>query len=100
MNKNSRSIPRLNRLLATVIAATIAFGSASTVKAANWFKLRGTEPDTTTHTQQAKDSLQPTSDNCDAGSISGDVGKAEPLNCTLPTQDTVSPQRTDKSNGK
>lgn len=97
MNKNSRSIPRLNRLSATVIAATIAFGSASTVEAANWFKLRGTEPeDTTSNTQQVKGSLQPTSANCNTDSISGDVSNTESLNCTLPVPDTVPPQRTDK----
>lgn len=96
MNKSSRSIPKLSRFSAVVTAAIIAFGSADVAEAANWFKRRGTEPDTTTHTQQAEDSLQPTSVNCDIDSISGDVGKTEPLNCTLPTPDTVSPQCTDK----
>ncbi|NOZ10011.1 MAG: hypothetical protein GXP09_03030 [Gammaproteobacteria bacterium] len=97
MNKNSRSIPRLNRLSAAVIAATIALGSTSTVEAANWFKLRGTEPEgAMAHTQQVKGSLQPTSANCNTDSISEDVSNTESLNCTPPVPDTVPPQRTDK----
>ncbi len=92
MNKNCHSMPNLNRLSATIAAATIALGSASTAEAANWFKLRGTEPDATTHTQQLRDSLQPASVNCDADSISGAVDKTAPLNSTLPVPNTVPPQ--------
>ncbi|HEC11852.1 MAG TPA: hypothetical protein ENI80_01125 [Acidiferrobacteraceae bacterium] len=97
MKKNSRSVPKLSRLSAAVTAATIAFGSVGTAEAANWFKLRGTEPGGTAHTLQVWGFLQPTFVNYDTSAISGAVGKASPLNGTLPIPGTVPPRRTDKS---
>lgn len=93
-DQSKRFAPRLGRLPAAVAAATIAFGGAGGAQAANWFKLRGTEPEGVAHTLQVWGFLQPTYINDNSGRISGAVGAAAPLNGDRPIPGTIPPRRT------
>ncbi len=89
MAKKLRSI---TGLLAAFVAPLLLSSGA---EAANWFKLRGTEPGGTAHTLQVWGFLQPTfvkdtSDDIEGGL--GGFGKA--VNGTKPVPGTIAPDRT------
>ena len=72
-----------------IFLVLIGFAVASPVNAANWFKLRGTEPGGTAHTLQVWGFLQPTWAKDDSDKIEGAVGALAPANGTLPVQGTL-----------
>lgn len=86
-------------------AAVLLLGAVLTpVEAANWFKLRATEPGGTAHTLQVWGFLQPTYDKDFSDKIEGTVGALGPrtpdgrgANGSLPVQGTIPPDRTSQS---
>jgi hypothetical protein len=67
-----------------------------TAQAANWFKLRGTEPGGTAHTLQVWGFLQPTWAKDFSDEIEGGVGGFARNNGTLPVPGTLPPDRTEQ----
>ncbi|MGB5443449.1 MAG: hypothetical protein WBN57_12650 [Gammaproteobacteria bacterium] len=80
--------------LRVIFVMLVGFAVASPVNAANWFKLRGTEPGGTAHTLQVWGFLQPTWAKDYSDKIEGAVGALAPANGTLPVQGTLPPDRT------
>jgi len=66
---------------------------SSSVFAANWFKLRGTEPGGTAHTLQVWGFLQPTFAHDFSDEIEGAIKAAGPVNGKLPVPGTLPPAR-------
>lgn len=84
-----------NKLALKMISAVLGTGImlvATDTQAANWFKLRGTEPGGTAHTLQVWGFLQPRYVKDDSNLISG-LGNGKPgpapLNGTIPTAGTI-----------
>ena len=77
-----------------IFLVLIGFSVASPANAANWFKLRGTEPGGTAHTLQVWGFLQPTYAKDYSDKIDGAVGLLKPANGTYPVQGTLPPDRT------
>lgn len=71
------------------------FGLSTSAEAANWFKLRGTEPGGAVRTLQVWGFLQPTYASDSSNSILGAVGGAAPLNGTESVPGTLPPDRLD-----
>ena len=69
---------------------------SNTANAANWFKLRGTEPGGTAHTLQVWGFLQPTWAKDFSDPISGAVGGADPINGSMQVPGTIPPDRTER----
>jgi hypothetical protein len=67
-----------------------------TAQAANWFKLRGTEPGGTAHTLQVWGFLQPTWAKDFSDPISGAVGGFAPANGSMQVPGTIPPDRTER----
>jgi len=67
---------------------------SSGAQAANWFKLRGTEPGGTAHTLQVWGFLQPQFTKDTSDDIEGAVGGLAPANGTKPIPGTIPPDRT------
>jgi hypothetical protein len=72
----------------------IGLAVTSPANAANWFKLRGTEPGGTAHTLQVWGFLQPTYAKDYSDKIDGAVGALAPANGTYPVPGTLAPDRT------
>jgi predicted porin len=70
-------------------------GLSTSTEAANWFKLRGTEPGSTPHALQVWGFLQPTYTSDSSKSIRGSVGGAVPLDGTKSVPGTLPPDRLD-----
>jgi hypothetical protein len=93
-----------NKILKTTMSAVIGAGivlASTNTQAANWFKLRGTEPGGTSHTLQVWGFLQPrfTSDRSDEiKGVGAPIGPGpaglKNLNNTLPTAGTAPRERT------
>lgn len=84
-----------------IFLVLIGFSVASPVNAANWFKLRGTEPGGTAHTLQVWGFLQPTYAKDSSDKIKGATallneggGSVRSINGDLPVQGTLPPDRT------
>ena len=67
---------------------------SSGAEAANWFKLRGTEPGGTAHTLQVWGFLQPQFTKDESDDIEGAVGGLAGANGTKPIPGTIPPDRT------
>ena len=80
---NKRSI---TGLVAAFVAPLMLSGGA---QAANWFKLRGTEPGGTAHTLQVWGFLQPQFVKDYSDDIEGAVGALAPANGTKPVPGTI-----------
>jgi len=85
---NKRSI---TGLVAAFVTPLMLSGGA---QAANWFKLRGTEPGGTAHTLQVWGFLQPQFVKDYSDDIEGAVGQLAPANGTKPIPGTIPPDRT------
>lgn len=81
------------QLLSLGTALSITVCLTSTVEAANWFKLRGTEPGGIAHTLQVWGFLQPTFVSDGSDEIDGISFGPQALNGTLPVAGTVPPDR-------
>ena len=77
-----------------LIVCGLTIGIALPVNAANWFKLRGTEPGGTAHTLQLWGFLQPTFVKDNSDEIDGAVGGASAMNGDKLVQGTIPPDRT------
>lgn len=96
-------------LMAVLVTMAVGLGSISSAQAANWFKLRGTEPGGTSSTLQVWGFLQPTfmTDTSDriTGAVMAAAGAIPPMgtfspisggngiNGDLPVQGTILPDR-------
>ena len=82
-----------------IFLVLIGFSVASPVNAANWFKLRGTEPGGTAHTLQLWGFLQPTYADDSSDKIKGAVGGLANAgaNGSMQVPGTIPPDRTDRS---
>lgn len=69
---------------------------SNTANAANWFKLRGTEPGGTAHTLQVWGFLQPTWAKDYSDDISGAVGGFSGANGSMQVPGTIPPDRTER----
>ncbi len=76
-----------------ILGLTVITGTA---QAANWFKLRGTEPGGTAHTLQVWGFLQPTWAKDFSDPISGAVGGFAPANGSMQVPGTIPPDRTER----
>ncbi len=85
------------KTISTILGAGIVLAATNT-QAANWFKLRGTEPGGTGHTLQVWGFLQPRYVSDQSDEISGIAPPGPPplgiLNGTLPTAGTLPRERT------
>ena len=82
--------------LRVIFIMLVGFAVAGPVNAANWFKLRGTEPGGTAHTLQVWGFLQPTWAKDYSDEIEGAVAGAARNNGTLPVPGTLPPDRTSR----
>lgn len=93
----SYNLRRFNTSILTTAVAALLFvvgsGYSDQTEAANWFKLRGTEPGATAHTLQVWGFLQPTYVSDRSGKIKGAIGGAAPLNGTTAVPATIAPNR-------
>ena len=82
-----------------IFLVLIGVAVAGPVSAANWFKLRGTEPGGTAHTLQVWGFLQPTWAKDYSDDIEGAVGglNAAGGNGSMQVPGTIPPDRTDRS---
>jgi len=90
-----------NQMILKISSAILSAGmllSATNIHAANWFKLRGTEPGGTAHTLQVWGFLQPRYVSDESDKISGISPPGPPpisvLNGTIPTAGTIPRERT------
>lgn len=82
--------------LLVVAGIILGITLAGSAQAANWFKLRGTEPGGTAHTLQVWGFLQPTYANDFSDPISGAVGGFAPANGSMQVPGTLPPDRTER----
>ena len=100
LNSKGADMGRLHHWLANprvIFLLLIGFSVASPVNAANWFKLRGTEPGGTAHTLQVWGFLQPTYADDTSDNIKGTVGGFSPAEGQKQVPGTIPPDRTDRS---
>jgi len=89
-----KTLQPLHKVIPAGLALMLAMGT-TTVQAANWYKLRGTEPGGISHTLQVWGFLQPTYVNDFSGDIKGGVGGfGNAANGTEPIPGTIPPDRT------
>ncbi|MEE8342978.1 MAG: hypothetical protein V3R51_04175 [Gammaproteobacteria bacterium] len=82
-------------VVAVILIVLTGLCFSATAQAANWFKLRGTEPGGTAHTLQVWGFLQPTYTKDYSDDIEGGVGGfGNAVNGTLPIPGTIPPDRT------
>lgn len=90
-----KKLHSMRRAIPLGIALALGLG-ASTTEAANWFKLRGTEPGGTAHTLQVWGFLQPTYVNDMSDDIEGAVGGLAGANGDKQVPGTIPPDRTSR----
>ena len=88
-----KTLHTLHKALPVSLALIMAVGTSSS-EAANWFKLRGTEPGGIAHTLQVWGFLQPTYDKDNANNIDGAIKALSPANGDTPIPGTIAPDRT------
>ncbi len=89
-----KTLQPLHKVIPIGLALAMAVGT-TTSEAANWFKLRGTEPGGTAHTLQVWGFLQPTFAQDQSEDIKGGVGPfGAAVNGTKPIPGTIAPDRT------
>ena len=88
-----KTLHSLHKALPVSLALMMAVGTTSS-EAANWFKLRGTEPGGIAHTLQVWGFLQPTFTQDQSDDIEGAIGGLAGANGTKPVPGTIPPDRT------
>lgn len=97
MSYNAKFLRRFNSNILITAVATLLFvvgsGYSDQTEAANWFKMRGTEPGGTAHTLQVWGFLQPQYVSDRSGKIKPFTGGPQPLIGTTAVPATIAPNR-------